>query len=164
MTTSSETVVNKPLSGTEIKEIMRADFDRLLDGEGMLNAYVAYRRLAYTLTLQLHTDNPMRLESEVRLSSKPQADAPGIESPPLTSPSAESTVAGTRLDRNITSPNEERLRHGLTLPVITRQPDGTTQTEQIKYPPQPELGAGQITQTDASAETREAWKVTTPTA
>jgi len=161
--TSRETVGNKGLNGSELKEIMIADFARLLDNEGMLNHYVAYGRIAYTLTLALHTDNPMRLESSVAKVSQPSADRPAVEAPPLVDTSKDAVVAGAKLDRRITSPNEERLRHGLPLHVTMRGADGTVQTEQVKYPPSPELGPGDVTLADASAETREAWKVPAPT-
>jgi hypothetical protein len=161
--TSRETVVNKPLSGLEIKEILRAHFDRLLENEGMLGHYIAYGRLAYTITLQLHTDNPMQRETSISASSQKRNDQPGVEAPPLGDPSPGVVVAGSRLDYSIDSPNEERLRHGLTLPVVVRGQDGTTQTEQVKYPPQPELGAGDVKVADVSAATREAWKVPAPT-
>jgi len=163
MTTGHETVANKPLGGNELKEILRADFERLLEGEGLLSYYIAYHRLAYDITLRLHLDNPMRPESEVRIASQPNSKTPQATSPPLLVPSKESVVVGANLHRDIKSPNEERLRHGLTLPVVTTGPDGTIQMEQVKYPPSPELGPGEVTLTDTSKETREAWKVTTPT-
>ena len=163
MTTNREIVGNKALSGEEVKTILRAHFDRLLEGEGMLGHYIAYGRLAYTITLQLHTDNPMQRETSISTSSQKRNDQPGIEAPPLADASPETVVAGSRLDYAINSPNEERLRHGLTLPVVVRGQDGTTQTEQVKYPPQPELGPGDVTIADVSAQTREAWKVPAPT-
>ena len=161
--TSRETVVNKPLSGSEIKEIIRADVERLLEGEGLLSHYIAYHRLAYDITLRLHLDNPMRPESEVRVASQPSNSAPQVESAPLSSPSREASASGVSVYRKIKSANEERLRHGLTLPVVTQGPDGTIQTEQVKYPPSPELGVGDIAITDASASARAEWKLTEPT-
>jgi hypothetical protein len=154
-----ETVVNKPISGQELKEILRADFERVLEGEGLLSSYMAYGRIAYDITLRLHLDNPMRPESEVRIPSSFHADDPALEPSPLRKPSPEAVVAGDNLHRAIKSPNEERLRHGLTLPVETRGQDGTVQTQQVKYPPQPELGPGDMTITDDTPAAREAWKV-----
>jgi len=163
MPTGTEKVVNKALSGLELKDILRQDFERVLGGEGLLSDYIAYGRISYDITLRLHLDNPMMPESKMTIASKPSHDRPTIEAAPLVAPSAEAVAAGQNLHRSIVSPNEERLRHGLPLPVITRGPDGTTQTEQVKYPPQPELGAGDMTLTDTTKETREAWKVPAPT-
>lgn len=163
MTTGRENVVNKMLGGEEIKSILRADFEKLLEQEGMLSHYIAYGRLGYTISVALHIDNPMRPETFIGIASNKQDKQPRIESAPLMNASPESAVSGSKLDRNITSPNEERLRHGLTLPVVTTGPDGTIQTEQVKYPPSPELGLGDITITDVTKETNEAWKIPAPT-
>lgn len=59
MPTSRETVMNKSLSGTEVKALMLADFERLLDGEGMLQSHLAYPRIAYRMTIGFQFDNPM---------------------------------------------------------------------------------------------------------
>lgn len=162
MPTTNEIVTNKPLSGLELREIIRSDFERLLDGEGLLSHYLAYGRISYDLTLRLHLDNPMQRESSVSIASKPHADTI-IEAPPLKDTTAEAVASGTNVRRDITSPNAERLRHGLPVPVTTRGADGTTQQEMVKYPPQPELGPGEVAVTDTTKEVREAWKVTTPT-
>jgi hypothetical protein len=159
--TANEVVTNRALSGTELREIIKLDIERLLDGEGLLSHYVAYGRISYDLTLRLHLDNPMRPESAVTVASKVTHDT-AIEAPPLTEPSDKAVASGSNLHRDITSPNAERLRHGLPVPVTTRQADGTTQTEQVKYPPQPELGPGEVEITDTTKEVREAWKVTAP--
>jgi hypothetical protein len=157
--TGREAVVNKALSGIELREILKADFERLLDAEGLLSHYVAYSRIGYDLTLRLHLDNPYYPESAVAIASKSSEAQPGVEPAPLAHPSDEAIASAQSLHRDITSPNAERLRHGLTLPVETRQQDGTTQIEQVRYPPQPELGLGEVTLTDSTKETREAWKI-----
>lgn len=161
MTTSTETVVNRALGGNELKSILRADFERLLDGEGLLSHYLAYGRISYDITLRLHLDNPMARESTIAVASKPSAEFL-TELSPLTAPSPEAVVGATNISRSIDSPNAERLRHGLPLPVVVRQPDGTVTTEHVKYPPQPELGPGNVTMQDASAAARAAWGLSEP--
>jgi hypothetical protein len=157
--TGREAVVNKALSGIELREILKADFERLLDAEGLLSHYVAYNRIGYDLTLRLHLDNPYYPESAVAIASKSSEAHPGVEPAPLRDASDEAIASGQSLHRDIASPNAERLRHGLTLPVETRGQDGTVQIEQVRYPPQPELGPGEVTITDTTKETREAWKI-----
>lgn len=157
--TARESVLNKALSGLEIREILRADFERLLDAEGLLSHYLAYGRIGYDLTLRLHLDNPYYPESEVTITSKASDATPLVAPTPLTAPSAESVASGANVHRNITSPNEERLRHGLTLPVQTRGADGTVQIEQVRYPPQPDLGPGDVALSDTTKSVREAWKI-----
>jgi hypothetical protein len=134
--TGREKVANKPLSGAELKGIIRADFDRLLSNEGILSDYLAHGRIAYDIVLKLHLDNPFNPESESHVASVPAT---------ITDPSPELVTAEDRASRTIDSPNAERLRMGLSVPVEVKQQDGTLTTEQVKYPPQPELGDGNLT-------------------
>jgi len=154
MPTANEVISQKPLSATEIKEILRLDLERLLEGEGLLSHYMAYGRISYDLTLRLHMDNPMMPESKVAVASRP--------APPLADPSPEGVASGTNIHRDIKSPNAERLRHGLPVPVSVKGQDGTTQTEFIKYPPQPYLGEGEVAVTDVTKDAKSAWKATEP--
>lgn len=162
MTLATETVVNRALSGEELKTILRADFERLLEGEGLLSHYLAYGRISYDVTLRLHLDNPMMRESTVVVATKKSAD--GVISPPPLAGTTESAVAsGTRVERSIDSPNAERLRAGIPIPVRAPQQDGTVTTELVKYPPDPSLGPGDVKVTDVTPEVRQAWKLTEPT-
>ena len=144
MATGRETVVNRALSGAELKQLLREDFDRLLEGEGLLSDYIAYGRVGYDITLRLHMDNFMRSESAIATASRPvgvnivekRPELAAVETPPLASSSSEAVTSGTRLAREITSPNAERIRAGLPVSVVVKQPDGTVTTEHIKYPPQ----------------------------
>jgi hypothetical protein len=158
MPSGKETIVNKALSGSELKEIIRRKLDRLMDNEGLLNAYVAYGRVGFTLNLKLHLDNMMQRESEIEGSS--DVGTPGTEAPPLTDPSPEAIIAGTELDYSIDSPNAERLRHELPVVLDVKQPDGTISQQTVKYPkedaPEPLEGNEQIRDTTPLA--RAAWK------
>jgi hypothetical protein len=162
MPLAHETVVNKALSGEEYKTILRAAFEKLLDGEGLLSHYLAYGRGSYDITLRLHLDNPMMRESSISAASQASADGL-LAAPPLTNTSAEAVASGTRVTGSFDSPNAERLRHGIPIPVRSPQQDGTVTTELVKYPPNPELGEGDIKVSDVSPEVREAWKITEPT-
>ena len=160
MPTAREAIANRMLSGSEVRELLLRDFERILQGQGLLNSYVAYGRIGYTITLALHLDNPMVKEADSVSKVESRAGvAPGTESVPLANPSADSTLSSTELSRNITSPNAERLRHGLSIPVESRGPDGITRSDSVSYPPQPELGEGDVTLADATAKAREAWGI-----
>ena len=146
MPTSRELVSNRPLSGTELKELIAADFARLLDIDGLLSNHIAYGRVSYEIILRKHLDNASRPtdESIIRsrkmatniVSSQPELAA--VEPIPLRDPSTNSIFSGDRASRDITSPNQERLRAGLPVPVDIRQQDGTRVTEYVRYP-QPEV-------------------------
>jgi hypothetical protein len=158
--TGRETVVNKALSGGELKKIILADCQRLVDAEGLLSEHIAFGRVAYSITLRLQIDNPYAAKDGVTIVSVPKRDSSGqlgvVESLPLASPSPATELGAMTLDRKIDSPNAERLREGLPVPVVVKGQDGTTQTESIKYPPDafPELGPGEVIIADVSAQER----------
>jgi len=142
MPAASEIAVNRALSGEELKVVLRAAFEKLLDAEGMLSSHVAFGRVAYDLTIRLHLDNPFYPQSITRVESRQAskqevATDPRlavIEPPPLDKPHSSPTVAGQTVSQSIESPNAERLRHGIPVPVDVRQQDGTVTTEHIQYP------------------------------
>ena len=167
MPTARETVPNRALSGAELRRILADDFERLLAAEGLLSDHIAFGRVGYDLRLDLHLDNPYHPESSVERKSRAvagnivagQPELAAIESAPLTDPSADAAVASRRRSRRIVSPNAERVRVGLPVPVEVKQQDGTVTTEAITYPPEEAAkhGEGDVTDTDTSAETRAAW-------
>jgi hypothetical protein len=167
MPTAREVVPNTKLTGSELKTILRADFERLLDNEGMLSAHIAFGRVSYAINLKMHVDNPFHPESEIAMASRQvgtnlvAADAKlgAIEPVPLADPSLDASVAATKLQRNITSPNAERVRHGLPVPAIRTQQDGTTITEKITYPKEslPDLPDEDVAITDTSAQAAQEW-------
>lgn len=172
MPTARESAVNRPLSGTELKQLIIADFSRMLDEEGMLSPHIAYGRVGYDLRLRMHLDNLMRRESEITQASRPIAhnivapDHPElatIDAAPLADPSPHAAVVGLELERNVTSPNAERVRLGLPIPVETRGQDGTVQQEMVRYPPDASLGDGDVHVDDVSGQARAEWKLPEPT-
>lgn len=164
---SREVAVNKAITARELREVLRADFEKLLNAEGLLSGPMAYGRIGYELILRLHTANVMRPESETIIESRPigtnlleaMPEMAAIEKAPLATPVEDDTVSGTTLSRNISSPNAERVRLGLPVPVERRQMNASVSTENIIYPPQPELGEGDVRVTDSSAEARHKWNL-----
>ncbi len=128
MPTTSEKVVNRALSGTELKAYLRTVFDRLLDNEGMLSEHVAFGRVGGTIRLTLHLDNAYFPKSETTIDLG--------EGRKLANPSAKVEVAGQTATFKVDNPNAERVRVGLKVPVLTTELDGTRQIQQIQYPPE----------------------------
>jgi hypothetical protein len=166
---SRETVVNRALSGSEYKEILRADFSRLLDNEQLLSPHIAFGRVSHRLTLTIHVDNPFVPDSTIHQDSKATRDANGefsspVESFPLTSPSEANELGATELTRSITSPNAERLREGMPVPVHVKQQDGTTILDHIQYPKDafPDLPAGEVMLNDITEAARQQYKIVEP--
>jgi len=162
MPTPSETVPNKALSGAELRTIMTERFKHLISQDCMLADHLAYGRISYDITIRLHVDNPFTVGPLVSsiasqpvgrnlLDAMPEMEA--VEAgPPLTSPSPEAAISGSRLTHQITSPNRERLAVGLPVPADVRQRDGSIITEQLRYPPQPSDEGVQVE--DITAETK----------
>jgi hypothetical protein len=167
MPTANETLPNRALTGEELKELLRQDFERLLDGEGLLQPYIAYGRVGYEIILRMHLDNQMNGTSESAIKSRQPArnadSQPPIDTPPLVGASKDALVAGTILERQIDSPNEERIRAGMPIPVEVTQPDRTVTHEQVRYPKgymQEELGEGKVKVAEEPEEmTRRGWNL-----
>ena len=165
MTTSRETVHNAALSGAELKRIILADFEKLLVNEGYLSDYMAFGRVGYEITIRLHLDNPLTPEALSHISSRaigqnlvresPQLGA--VEPAPLDQPSPEALAGASAIRREIDSPNEERLRNDMPVPVIVQQQDGTKTVEYVKYPKDIVEGEGKIIVSDRTEEARAAW-------
>jgi hypothetical protein len=164
MPTSNEQVPNTALSGDELREVIRLEVDKLLANFGILSPQMAFKRVAYSVTISLHLDNAFAPDHDIRSSSRRIAtnivskrpDLAAIESAPLAAPSPDAVVISETLDARVSSPNSERVRLGIPVPVVTLQADGTKQVERIKYPPDPTLAAD-VTVRDSSAEARAAW-------
>jgi hypothetical protein len=170
---SKEIVSNRALSGTEVQKLMREDFEKLLEGEGLLSQQMGYGRLGYDIRIRMHMANPFHPESEISISSRRRAvqeldDNPAlaaIESPPLAD-APDALVSATQVERTIDSPNVERIRIGEPIPVSVKQMDGTVSTQHIQYPKDPDAGDGNVVVRDVTDEALAEWKVKqgTPTA
>ena len=180
MPTLRETAINKPLTGAELRELLRRDFDRLLANEGSLSNHIAYGRVGYELILRLHTANPLIPIAESQMKSRspsvtelegtknsagveiaePRPELAAVETPPLRNLGAEdeSSIGGTTLQRTITSPNAERIREGLPVPVEVRQQDGTKTIERIVYPRSKDMDPdGAVHIADSTADAKSAF-------
>ena len=158
MTTLRETAINKPLTGLELAEIIRRDMERVIVGEGSLSAHIAYGRVGYEIILRIHTGNPYMPVTENSVRSRGNADTPEVEAPPLVDAPADASIGGTTLTRTITSPNAERVREGLPVPVEVRQQDGTKTVENVVYPKAKDAGDGDVTVVDSTNEAKAAWR------
>ena len=126
MPTSREIVSNRALSGTELKEILLRYFkEHVLDQEGLLSDYIAYGRISYEIRLILHLDNYTRPESTTTYRSRragnaeveANPDLAVVEALPLADNPPDATLSAATITGNITSPNVERIRAGIPVPV-----------------------------------------------
>jgi hypothetical protein len=164
--TGRERAANVPLKGSELRELLLKDFTRLLDGEGLLSPHLAYGRLSWRIRLTLHLDNTIMPKSESVVASRPPAtnalaehpELAAIEPPPpLADPSPDSIASDRELTRVVRSPNVERVREGLSIPVEVKGQDGTITMERIQYPPDPSLGDGEVAIAEHTRDTSVDW-------
>lgn len=163
MPASTETVNNRPLSGSELREIMLKDLANVLDKDGMFSAHIGYGRAAYKITVQLHIDNPSYPEHTNTVRSKRAADnepdesKKHIEPGPLADPSAEAVTAALTREREIDSPNHARIEHGLPVSIMRRDHvDGLLKEEQVFYDNK-DIEPGPVTDTDISEKVEKDW-------
>lgn len=170
MPTSREVVVNKPLTGTELAEIMKQDVAKLLAGDGFYTSFIAYPRCAYEIRITLHMDNPVCPKQEAIATSRKAAvnhlpDRPelaSLDSLPLPDASPESVLQSTEIHRDIPSPNAARVTHGLPIDVTIREQNGMTSEKKVLYPadyPVEEKDAPPVTSKDVTAEERSRLKM-----
>lgn len=164
--TEREAVINKMLTGEELKTLIRQSLDKLLAADGMLTSYVAYGRVAYDIRLRLHVDSAMTRLSESSIASSPIAHnivdksptLAAVESAPLRSPSADAVISATEATHTITSPNAERLNAGLPLTLDTREQDGSKIQKSVAYPiPEPGEVAQDLKIADVTPAARADW-------
>jgi len=143
----NEKVVNRPLTGSELKSYLLSICQRLLDAEGMLSEHVAFGKVSGNIKLTLKLDNAYFPESVTSID---------FQKEDLTAPlSNDNEFAQQTATWTMDNPNAERVRLGLKVPVETKQLDGTRQIEHILYPSDMEdLPAQQVEIKDTTVDIR----------
>src|ERR1700678_1511139 len=176
MPAGRESIANTPLSGAELRELMIADFRRLVESHGLLSNHVAYGRIGYELIVRLHPANATfqdrspaaqamndsSIKSRTIASNlvKEHPELAAIDSPPLAGiEPQDAVVVASRLTRDIDSPNRERLREGLPIPTTVRDQAGNLNVEMVHREADPSIGAGNVEIDDDTAAARDAWKL-----
>ena len=143
MPASNERIPNKPLSGSELKEIILKDVDFVLTRDGMLSHNIAFGRVSYEVRVSIHMDNPLYPEhiSVIlsRAASKQQVEAnPSLSSieptPPLKNTSDVDVVFSEEIHREISSPNMARIEASMPVFKLNKNLDtGVVEEIPIKY-------------------------------
>jgi hypothetical protein len=149
MPTVNETIPQRALSGGELKRLLIDDFMRLINNHSQLTDYIAYGRITYVINLDLHVDRPFGTGDRTEATSvaskpfgknltegekAPMPELAAVETPPMVQPSSMAEKLVQKLTRVVSSPNAERLRLGMPVPVEVRQRDGSVRVEEVKYP------------------------------
>jgi hypothetical protein len=152
MPTQSEKIVNKALSGDELKSYLAEVFKKLLENEGMMSPHIAFGRVGGSIVLTLHLDNAYFPESKSTIEFGDKV--------PLENPTTEAEIAEQTATFTMDNPNAERVRLGLPVPVETKQLDGTKQIEHILYPSDmvQDLPPAQVQVKDTTAEAKQKFR------
>lgn len=166
--TASEKVPNHALSATELRQLLSTDFERLLDNLSLLQSCSSFARVGWDLRIAIHIDNAMQGEHGIQDRSKPVAgniingstgatpaarreprpELAAVTTIPVPDASDSAQLEAKSLHRDVDSPNVERLRNGLPVPIERRQADSTTVLEHVSYPPDDTLGDGAVVVSD----------------
>jgi hypothetical protein len=156
MALSTERVVNRPLSGKELRKVILDHVEEMLAKDGMLAEYIGYGRVAFTVRVELHLDNPSTPKHVVRMRAS--AEAPLEGAPPLENPSGEAVATGSERVVTVDSPNLTRMYHDMPIHVYRNDGKGGVAEHPVAYAKEglPELPA--LEERDISAELETKWK------
>lgn len=133
---------NRPLSGTELREIIINDVRDILQQDGMLVKHIAYGNVAYCVTVRIMTANPIipnwtnktvsRKSTEQQIAENESLEA--VYTFPLSTVEADEPLnIGVERTRQIISPNHSRIENGLPVTITFRGPEGDVKEEDIHY-------------------------------
>lgn len=119
-----EQVINKPLNGKEIRDIVMAKVAERLNGDTRLADYMAFPAFEFKFTLTMILENAVHDKIELEGAGKrgevnPASDGlVGIQA----------VVSGERMP-----PNQARVDAGLEVPVLTTDDKGRPTEKGVKY-------------------------------
>ncbi len=132
---STEFIINRPLSGQELRKVIMADVDDMLGRDGLFTGHIAFGRVAYDVEIHVHMVNPSYPEHNLKLTAPSTVTSGGVleGAPPLARAvdSGEGIVARTR-KRTIESPNLTRIANGLPISASTTH-EGQPVTRELHY-------------------------------
>lgn len=122
-----ETVLNKPLSGSEVRRIILNQLERTLAGDSRLADYLAFPSFSFRLELALVlTGAP---EPHDQLERVVEGGVGDISS----DPSQIATALTHHLEQSPLPPNQARMENGLGIPVLTHDEKGRQIEKEIRY-------------------------------
>ena len=121
-----EQVLNKPLSGEEIRQMIVKQVEKMLAGDSRLAAHFAFP--ACSFSVKVHIDlahsqlSPVDRETSGVMNENPNThNYPRIES-------VDEEISVPELP-----PNEARVEHDIPVPVLAKDDKGRTVEKRVKY-------------------------------
>lgn len=162
MPLSSEKVINAPLTGPEVKDLICHLVRKALDNEWAFSPGTAYPRIGFEATLKFHFVSPSMpavnpiIRIEAPLETAPLRDVPE---------GSDEGVLALRIEHTVENPNLERVHAGIPISVTTKtgaapgQMFPTVEHHKVTYDPNDYPPVDPPKQTDVSAETAAEWNV-----
>lgn len=138
---SDNKIPAKPLTGVELRQIIMKDVGAVLDGDGMLATHIAYGRIAYDVTVKLHSSRPIDPTWQNKTTSRKATVQESDNNPalaaldtfPLINPEEDAVTVGVTRSREITSPNVARIFAEIPISAVIRESDGEIREKDIMY-------------------------------
>jgi hypothetical protein len=121
-----ETVLNKPLSGEEIKLIILDKFRLTLDGDQRLSNHFAFPAFSF------HGDIAIVLQGAVHDTVERTVD--GGRGSVTDSPDTPASFVTAHVEQESMPPNQARVEAGLGVPVLGHDATGRPVEKEVKYP------------------------------
>ncbi len=162
MPLSSEKVENKPLNGSEIKDLIGHLIRKALDAEWAFSPGAAYPRIGFECTLKFHFLSPSMpkvtpiIRIEAPLEPAPLRDVPE---------GSDQGVLALKIEHMVENPNLERVHAGIPISVTTKtgtmpgQMFPKVEHHEVTYDPKDYPPVDEPKQADISAETAKEWGV-----
>lgn len=130
MPAAFEQVLNKPLSGEDVRRIIMVKIGDMLTRESRLAGHMAFPAFSAKVTIAIQLENAVHPNIDRELDIKDAAEG---EKPFGTVPERPSEFAVMTEEIEKMTPNEARIDAGLGVPVLTRDEKGREVEKEIKY-------------------------------
>jgi hypothetical protein len=158
-----EQIPNKPLTGSELADYIVFRLRERVTNDHHFGAQISYRRVAFEITIRLHTDRPTGAW-EVHTFTRPEGAV--IEGqPPLIEAPGDSEVLALDVAVDVENPNLARVAAGLPVQIVTRQPAKPgeifpkVEHHEVRYDPTDYPPPTPPVVTDKSEQVAEEWGV-----
>jgi hypothetical protein len=119
-----EQVLNKPLSGTEVRKIILSKLEQALAGDTRLSDYIAFPSFQFRLDLAILLTGAVH--DKINKTIESRAGEPD-------NPDAPVQAVTHHLEQSPMPPNEARIDAGMGIPILTRDEKGREIEKEVKY-------------------------------
>ena len=124
-----ETVINKPLSGTDVRRIILSKLETVLATDSRLSDFVAFPAFSFKLDIAIILAGAAEPHDKIN-----REITGGQNERELTdNPDQAATIVTQHLEQGPMPPNQARVDAGLGVPVLSRDEKGREVEREVKY-------------------------------